>query len=193
MQPSQVRQRAPLTFNNPHDPPGYVPRNILKEKEDPFSRHVKNSNKSSFEKFVRTKYSNYLMSSVTVLAACHMFYKNFLTEESSKISFSESVFRWFVFLQMLIRYLRIIYFNRPQHVQNPLDNLKPQQHAEKLSYQDADNEESGQTQTYHSIKNSLSNYIKYCSLCKINIVEKDHHCWFLSCCISKKFNHAVGF
>jgi len=30
---------------------------------------------------------------------------------------------------------------------------------------------------------------RYCPICQINVENKDHHCWFLSTCISKTTNH----
>lgn len=30
---------------------------------------------------------------------------------------------------------------------------------------------------------------RFCPICKINVPSKDHHCWFLSTCISKVTNH----
>ena len=49
---------------------------------------------------------------------------------------------------------------------------------------------------WNSVKGNLSYKsaeMKYCPVCEMNIPEKDHHCWFLGCCISKKLNHTDFF
>merc|ERR1712142_462674 len=71
-------------------------------------------------------------------------------------------FKLYVFFQMFIRFIRCIYFNRP------VNTILP-------------NKDKHGSVIY--------NPAKWCNLCKINVIEKDHHCWFLSTCISKKTNH----
>lgn len=189
---AQDHQSLQISSNNPYDPPNYTPQKIS---FDPKTGKVikngvaqKNINEKLKKKsWLKTRAAN-LLSIITVIYALDLIYINFNLSEwqfilKNNIDFT-MIFRITVFMQSLIRFVRCVYTNRPKNAEMPINNLDIID-----SGSDIEDEKLTNTLTSRNIKKSLKKYIRYCPICKINIIEKDHHCWFLSTCIAKNDNH----
>ena len=102
------------TFSNPHDPPNWDP-----SKNPSSSKNFQKPQKTKFQKFLSTKYSS-LFSLSTFLGALDLFNRNFIkpfneasNENPRPVGMYEAAFRVFVFLQMLVRFVKCVYVNRP--------------------------------------------------------------------------------
>jgi len=142
-------------------------------------------------KFKSTIYANILASSASLYIGLDLIITNWIHSYSQ-----HTVFKLFVTLQMLIRIVQTVYTHRPSEndkISNKTTSQNPEnpENPEKPTHDEIYTEKI--SSTHGDVIKKVSSRHRYCPICQISVLDKDHHCWFLSTCISRSLNHADFF
>ena len=134
---------------------------------------------SKVSKFKSTIYANILATSASIYIGLDLITTNWIESP-----LQHTGLKLFITLQVLIRLIQTVYTHRPSEKQETAENIQENIYTEKISSSSGD------------ISRKVSSRHRYCPICQISVLDKDHHCWFLSTCISKTVgsgNHADFF
>lgn len=145
----------------------------------------------SSSKFKSTIYANILASSASLYIGLDLIITNWIH------SFSQhTILKLFITLQVLIRFVQTIYTHRPtENDAVPTDTENSPQNPENAKNKKLTDEIYTEkiSSSHGDVIKRVSSRHRYCPICQISVIDKDHHCWFLSTCISRSLNHADFF